>query len=433
MHGPPYFYFENVAGVPNNEWDTIKRHFNGVDPEYTDSKFFSASRRPRGYVHNLPIEGRTPLSCVSPMTIAEAFPDTQHYWPSWDTREKLISINTHKAPDSLCHLIRTLFALFEGGELPYHRQREIVQVCKKWNLVWVGPGQAAPLEPHEIELVLGVTVLSLFSGIDGAEIALDKLGVHLKVVIAVEINMKPIENLDGEDDSLGDLPDPLPRIDIAEELWDHVDDHTCGTEPDPEHLFILADLRELLREIGNGECRHAGLGSIHKFLGSLTRMGVMDAQAALGGDDLAEVAFTMAYEFMVAGGVVIALCMPEQYITIVREAALQCQQAMTQKREFYDDSSFHAHMRPPSVQPPMSTMSPTGSIVSSWSSFGAPYFRPSLPIPQPMPYPYIPYRPPPHSMPLARPLFPSTSAPPLATSAPPPSGVYHPTPRYPPP
>ncbi|MCO5575440.1 hypothetical protein L7F22_029241 [Adiantum nelumboides] len=232
MHGPPYFYFENVAGVPNNEWDTIKRHFNGVDPEFTDSKFFSASRRPRGYVHNLPIEGRTPLSCESPMTIAEAFPETQQYWPSWDTREKLNCINTRKAPDSLCRLIRTLFTLFDGGELPYHKQQEIVQVCKKWNLVWVGPGRAAPLEPHEIELVLGfdrdhtrgcssmterydalgnsfqlhtvayhlsplkylypngVTVLSLFSGIGGAEVALDKLGVYLKVVVAVEINEK---------------------------------------------------------------------------------------------------------------------------------------------------------------------------------------------------------------------------------------------------
>ncbi|MCO5580439.1 hypothetical protein L7F22_034305 [Adiantum nelumboides] len=164
----------------------------------------------------------------------------------------------------------------------------------------------------------------------------------------LDIDSQPIENLDGEDGPLGDLPDPLPKIDITEELWDHVDDHTCGTEPDPQHLFVLIDLRELQREIGDGQCQHAGLGSIRMFLGSLTRMGVMDAQAALGGvqlsicnfstntrpntgvcgvpswntyaDDLAEVAFTVAYEFMVTGGVVIALCMPEQYITIVREA-----------------------------------------------------------------------------------------------------------------
>lgn len=232
MQGCPFFYFENVAGVPNNEWDTIKRHFNGVDPEFTDSKFFSATRRPRGYVHNLPVEDRSQLLCTPPMTIFEALPDTQKYWPSWDTREKLNCINTRKAPDSLCSLIRKIFRMYEGVDIPYYRQQEIVQVCKKWNLVWVGPGQAAPLEPFEIELLLGferdhtrgcssmteryealgnsfqvntvayhlsplkslypegITVLSLFSGIGGAEVALDKLGIHLKLVIAVEINEK---------------------------------------------------------------------------------------------------------------------------------------------------------------------------------------------------------------------------------------------------
>ncbi|MCO5553847.1 hypothetical protein L7F22_007373 [Adiantum nelumboides] len=163
-----------------------------------------------------------------------------------------------------------------------------------------------------------------------------------EAVDVLDIDSQPIENLDGEDDPLGDLSDPLHRIHIAEELWDHIDDHTCGTAPDPQHLFVLTDLRELQREIGDGQCRHAGLGSIRRFLESLTRMGVMDAQAALGGCDYAFAIFPqtldqtqvlavflhgtltqticVAYEFMVAGGVVIALYMPEQYITIVREA-----------------------------------------------------------------------------------------------------------------
>ncbi|MCO5579192.1 hypothetical protein L7F22_033045 [Adiantum nelumboides] len=134
----------------------------------------------------------------------------------------------------------------------------------------------------------------------------------------LDIDSSPIENLDREDEPVGDLPDPLPGIDIAEELWDHIADHTGGAEPDPHNLFVLADLRQLQREIGDAQCRHAGLGSILRFLGSLTRMGVMNAQATL--DDLAATAFTMAYEFMLADGVVIALCMPEQYIPIVREA-----------------------------------------------------------------------------------------------------------------
>ncbi|MCO5582086.1 hypothetical protein L7F22_035977 [Adiantum nelumboides] len=146
----------------------------------------------------------------------------------------------------------------------------------------------------------------------------------------LDIDSSPIENLDREDEPLGDLlSDPLLGINIATELWDHVANHTGGADLDPQHLFVLADLRQLHREIGDTQCPHAGLGSIRRFLGSLTCMGVMDAQAALGGmqlcicnfptntrldigvgdvpswntyaDDLAEAAFIMAYEFMEIG------------------------------------------------------------------------------------------------------------------------------------
>lgn len=120
----------------------------------------------------------------------------------------------------------------DGIDIPLYVQKKIIEDSRKWNLVWVGPGQVAPLEPHEIELLLGydhehsrgvstitdryealgnsfqvntvayhlsplktlyphgVTVLSLFSGIGGAEVALHKLGVILKTVIVVEIESK---------------------------------------------------------------------------------------------------------------------------------------------------------------------------------------------------------------------------------------------------
>ncbi|MCO5553605.1 hypothetical protein L7F22_007130 [Adiantum nelumboides] len=133
-----------------------------------------------------------------------------------------------------------------------------------------------------------------------------------------DIDSQPIENLDGEDDPLGDLPDPLLRIDIAEELWDHVDDHTCGTEPDPQHLFVLIDLRELQREIGDGQCQHAGLGSIRRLLGSLTRMGVMDAQAALGGCNYAFAIFPQTLDQTQV--LAVFLHGTRQYIIIVQEA-----------------------------------------------------------------------------------------------------------------
>lgn len=100
--------------------------------------------------------------------------------------------------------------------------------CRKWNLVWVGKYKVAPLEPDEMEFLLGyprdhtrgaskterykclgnsfqvdtiafhlsvlkdkfprgMNVLSLFSGIGGAEVALHRLGIHMKTVVSVEI------------------------------------------------------------------------------------------------------------------------------------------------------------------------------------------------------------------------------------------------------
>ncbi|MCO5564432.1 hypothetical protein L7F22_018093 [Adiantum nelumboides] len=71
----------------------------------------------------------------------------------------------------------------------------------------------------------------------------------------LDIDSPPIENLDREHEPLGDLPDPLFGIDIAAKLWDHVADHIGEAEPDPQHLFVLADLRQLHREIGDAQCR----------------------------------------------------------------------------------------------------------------------------------------------------------------------------------
>ncbi|MCO5607326.1 hypothetical protein L7F22_061521 [Adiantum nelumboides] len=65
-----------------------------------------------------------------------------------------------------------------------------------------------------------------------------------------------LENLDREDEPLGALSDPLPGINIASHLWDHVANHTGGVEPDPQHLFVLVDLRQLRKQIDDAYCRH---------------------------------------------------------------------------------------------------------------------------------------------------------------------------------
>ena len=84
----PFFYFENVVSS-RSAWSTIQRHFHGIDPEFVDSKYFSCAKRERGYVHNLPIEGRELIISEPPLTIKDAFLDKSPYWPLWDTRKKL--------------------------------------------------------------------------------------------------------------------------------------------------------------------------------------------------------------------------------------------------------------------------------------------------------------------------------------------------------
>lgn len=228
--GPPYFYYENVALAPKGVWSTISRFLYDVEPEFVDSKYFCATARKRGYIHNLPIQNRFPLLPLPPLTIYEALPLTRKWWPSWDTRTKLNCIQTCVGSAKLTDRIRK--ALEEWDSVPpMSVQKYVLDECRKWNLVWVGRNKVAPLEPDEVEMLLGfprnhtrgggisrtdrykslgnsfqvdtvayhfsvlkdmfpggITLLSLFSGIGGAEIALHRLGIPLKNVVAVEIS-----------------------------------------------------------------------------------------------------------------------------------------------------------------------------------------------------------------------------------------------------
>ncbi|KAL5860494.1 hypothetical protein ACOSQ4_001790 [Xanthoceras sorbifolium] len=228
--GPPYFYYENVALAPKGVWDTISRFLYDVEPEFVDSKYFCATARKRGYVHNLPINNRFPLLPLPPNTILEALPLTRKWWPKWDTRTQLNCLQTCVASAKLTERIRKALEKYDA-EPPYSVQKYVLDECRKWNLVWVGRNKLAPLEPDEVEMLLGfprnhtrgggisrtdrykslgnsfqvdtvayhlsvlkdmfpkgINLLSLFSGIGGAEVALHRLGVQLKNVVSVEIS-----------------------------------------------------------------------------------------------------------------------------------------------------------------------------------------------------------------------------------------------------
>ncbi|CAI8594516.1 unnamed protein product [Vicia faba] len=162
--GPPYFYYENVALTPK--------------------------ARKRGYIHNLPIANSAKLT----QRIRKAVEQLQDF-----------------------------------DDPPENVKKFVLEQCRKWNLVWVGKNKVAPLEPDEVEMLLGfprnhtrgggisrtdrfkslgnsfqvdtvayhlsvlkemfpygINVLSLFSGIGGAEVALHRLGIPLKTVVSVE-------------------------------------------------------------------------------------------------------------------------------------------------------------------------------------------------------------------------------------------------------
>ncbi|GMI99145.1 domains rearranged methylase 1 [Hibiscus trionum] len=228
--GPPYFYYENVALAPKGVWRTMSRFLYEVEPEFVDSKYFCAAARKRGYIHNLPIANRAPLLPFPPRTIQEAFPSTKKWWPSWDTRTKLNCLQTCTATGSVTDSIRRALEPHDD-EPPLSVQKYVFEKCRRWNLVWIGRNKVAPLEPNEVEMLLGfprdhtrggganrkdrykslgnsfqvdtvayhlsvlkdmfpsgINVLSLFSGIGGAEVALHRLGVPLKNVVSVEIS-----------------------------------------------------------------------------------------------------------------------------------------------------------------------------------------------------------------------------------------------------
>ncbi|XP_078432073.1 domains rearranged methyltransferase 2 [Wolffia australiana] len=226
-YGPPYFYFENVALAPKGVWEEMSKHLYHVEPEFVDSRYFCSTARKRGYIHNLPIDKRIQLLPPPPLTIQEALPSAREWWPSWDNRTKLNCILTSKV--SARHTKKIIEAIaITSGESPSPLVQEFVlKECRRWNLIWVGLHKVAPLEPGDMEVLLGfprnhtsglgfserykclgnsfqidtvayhlsvlkelfphgLRVLSLFSGIGGAEVALHRLGIPLNLVVSVE-------------------------------------------------------------------------------------------------------------------------------------------------------------------------------------------------------------------------------------------------------
>jgi len=233
---PPYFFYANVVDVSQGTWRKLSQFLYATEPEFVNSQFFSALIRKEGYLHNLPTDRRFHIVPKPPMTIEGALPHTKKWWPSWDTRKQLSCISSENTGViQLCERIGKMM-MESQGFLSKEDQTDIIHQCKRLNLVWVGHHKLRPIEPEQVESILGyprehtefwglqptdrltalkycfqtdtigyhlsvlknmypdgLRVLSVFSGVGGAEVALHRLGVRLKCVVSVEaseINQK---------------------------------------------------------------------------------------------------------------------------------------------------------------------------------------------------------------------------------------------------
>ncbi|KAF5188054.1 DNA (cytosine-5)-methyltransferase DRM2 [Thalictrum thalictroides] len=227
----PYIFYGNVLDVSHETWKKISQFLYAISPEFVNTQFFSALSRKEGYIHNLPTDNRSHIFPRSPATIEDAMPHTKEWWPSWDTRKQLSCINHESQGISqLCERLGKMLR-DSHGVLSVEQQTEILHGCKRLNLMWVGQYKLNPIEPEQVEKILGypvrhtqsigsdrverlkllkhsfqvdtlgyhlsalkslfpngLTILSLYSGIGGTEIAIHRLGLRLKGVVSVELS-----------------------------------------------------------------------------------------------------------------------------------------------------------------------------------------------------------------------------------------------------
>lgn len=229
---PPFFLFGNVSNISYDSWTKMSQFLYGIEPEFVDTQFFSALNRIEGYIHNLPAENRFHILPKPPMTIEDAVPRTKKWWPPWDSRKQLSRIYCETSGIAqLCDKLGRVLA--ESGGIPTpEQQKYILHYCGGLNLLWIGKYKLGPIEPEHLELILGypsnhtraaesdlterlkllkycfqtdtlgyhlsvlkpifpsgLTMLSLFSGIGGAEIALHRLDIKIKALVSVETSV----------------------------------------------------------------------------------------------------------------------------------------------------------------------------------------------------------------------------------------------------
>ncbi|RWW84484.1 hypothetical protein BHE74_00006906 [Ensete ventricosum] len=116
---------------------------------------------------------------------------------------------------------------------PLRMQQYVIGECRRWNLIWVGRHSVDTVTYHLLILKGmfsdGMTVLSLFSRIGGAEVALHRLGIRLKMVVSLEISE--------------------PNRKILKCWWDQTNQTGALLQPDVRQ-FDRQGLEQLITELG---------------------------------------------------------------------------------------------------------------------------------------------------------------------------------------
>ncbi|KAM3196946.1 hypothetical protein ACQJBY_072562 [Aegilops geniculata] len=248
---PPFFIYASMVDIGKETWNTLSSFLFNVQPEYLNSQSFSALTRREGYIHNLPTEGRHAAVPRSPMTIRDALPLARQFCPTWDTRKWIDGVGLDVAGTEQIRAKLEKAMKDSRGSLSEVKQAQIVQQCKTANLFWIGQGKLGPLQPHQMEAILGYSadhtdlpgigtqdkvaslryalqtdtmayilsvlkdrypdglrVLSIYSGVGGAEVGLHRLGIPLRCVVSVEesvVNRRIIKRWWGKTQQNGKL------------------------------------------------------------------------------------------------------------------------------------------------------------------------------------------------------------------------------------
>ncbi|KAJ3696554.1 hypothetical protein LUZ61_000259 [Rhynchospora tenuis] len=250
--GPPFFLYGIVLSVSEATWRELSQFLFNIEPEFVDAQSFSAVARREGYFHNLPTDTRHHILPRPPTTIDGVMPFTDKWWPSWDPRKQLNGMIQPEMADvqQLCEQLGRIVKDSHGAP-SREAQINIIDKCNSFNLIWVGENKLAPLNPEQLEQVMGypvnhtnilggdqlgrlkamskcfqtdtigyilsplkkmypegIRVLSIFSGIGGAEVALHRLGIRLKCLVSVEsseINQKILRRWWSKTEQRGEL------------------------------------------------------------------------------------------------------------------------------------------------------------------------------------------------------------------------------------